>query len=601
MYLKLSFENAFVLGSGTIDFQTGFTSITGKNGKGKSLITELCQYALWGSQALRGKSGDYKKLRVTLDFMVRDKTYRATRGGSQDALLEKHGEHWLPQASGATPVNARIRAIFGYDYEVFLMANAVKQGAIEQLSRMKPTERRAMVDKTIGLSALDALTTYVSAEATALNREVGAVQPLLVEPIKPEEVPGDLADLEAAEARLRQHWDEMTRLQAAAQTAPVQPTAPVHPGISTPLADLVAAQAQRQAVLSEYATLSRQVAGIADPTLTAEEIRSIEVQWDLYQESRKKRDLKGRLKQYVCPACDHHWHDEDPALTALKDIPDDVPAPEVSGQQLTAAREALVHAEMKTQLRARMAELNAQFDSLPDHKAAIDALTAWEKADGLFQAAKERYVSDQAKYEAACTALLDEKFIALAARLSLLRSAIIEKRAYLQALENYEIAHAKWETLSKEVEVKQARAKGFTRAKQAIVDLRASVKSYLVPSLNQVASHLIREMTDGELCSVVADEEFNLLCDGKPVEVLSGSGEAVANLSLRLALGTVLTNRVFSSVSLDEIDAACDSDRAAYIAKCVQGLSKTFSQVIQISHKGIVADHEIKLPLVKGT
>ena len=63
--------------------------------------------------------------------------------------------------------------------------------------------------------------------------------------------------------------------------------------------------------------------------------------------------------------------------------------------------------------------------------------------------------------------------------------------------------------------------------------------------------------------SIVVDEEFDVTVDGRALDTLSGSGKAVANLALRLGLGQVLTNRVFSLFIGDEIDASLDVDRAS--------------------------------------
>jgi DNA repair exonuclease SbcCD ATPase subunit len=63
--------------------------------------------------------------------------------------------------------------------------------------------------------------------------------------------------------------------------------------------------------------------------------------------------------------------------------------------------------------------------------------------------------------------------------------------------------------------------------------------------------------------SIVVDEEFDVTVDGQALDTLSGSGKAVANLALRLGLGQVLINRVFSLFIGDEIDASLDVDRAS--------------------------------------
>src|SRR5262245_43467351 len=61
-------------------------------------------------------------------------------------------------------------------------------------------------------------------------------------------------------------------------------------------------------------------------------------------------------------------------------------------------------------------------------------------------------------------------------------------------------------------------------------------------------------MTGGRRQSIRVDEEFDVTVDGQPLNTLSGSGKAVANLALRNGLGQVLTNNVLSLFVGDEID-----------------------------------------------
>jgi DNA repair exonuclease SbcCD ATPase subunit len=103
-------------------------------------------------------------------------------------------------------------------------------------------------------------------------------------------------------------------------------------------------------------------------------------------------------------------------------------------------------------------------------------------------------------------------------------------------------------------------------------------------------------MTGGQRRNVQVDEDFEkILIDGQSIETLSGSAKAVANLAIRLGLGQVLTNRVFSVFMGDEIDASMDQDRAGYTAECLNGLSSVIGQIILISHKELPVQHQIKI------
>jgi DNA repair exonuclease SbcCD ATPase subunit len=102
-------------------------------------------------------------------------------------------------------------------------------------------------------------------------------------------------------------------------------------------------------------------------------------------------------------------------------------------------------------------------------------------------------------------------------------------------------------------------------------------------------------MTGGERASIFVDSEFEILVDGQPINTLSGSGKAIANLAIRIALGQVLINKKFSIFMGDEIDGDMDAERATWTAECLSNLSKHISQLILISHKNIEADNYIRL------
>jgi len=139
------------------------------------------------------------------------------------------------------------------------------------------------------------------------------------------------------------------------------------------------------------------------------------------------------------------------------------------------------------------------------------------------------------------------------------------------------------------------RAECFLQSRKAVGDLKLRIKTHLLPSLNSVASLLLNRMTGGERSLVQIDTDFEILIDDQRLHTLSGSGKAVANLAVRLALGQILTNRVFSVFMADEIDASMDEERAAYTAEALRRLTNQVAQVIQVTHKRPETDHTIEL------
>jgi DNA repair exonuclease SbcCD ATPase subunit len=181
------------------------------------------------------------------------------------------------------------------------------------------------------------------------------------------------------------------------------------------------------------------------------------------------------------------------------------------------------------------------------------------------------------------------------APLSALQRRLSVALDYEQLLKTYTQQKARYDELTEQVSEKKAQAQNWTKVKDAMTILRGLVKQHLVPSLNKVASHLLSQMTGGQRQSIQVDEEFNVMVDGQALDTLSGSGKAVANLALRLGLGQVLTNNVFSVFMGDEIDASLDADRAETTASTLRRLTSRILQIVLVTHKYTPADYCIAL------
>jgi DNA repair exonuclease SbcCD ATPase subunit len=135
----------------------------------------------------------------------------------------------------------------------------------------------------------------------------------------------------------------------------------------------------------------------------------------------------------------------------------------------------------------------------------------------------------------------------------------------------------------------------YKQAVDNLKEMKLKIKGYVLPSLQKVTSILLSEMSDGLFTNVVIDPEFNILVEGREVNLFSGSEQAMINLALRLGLGQVLTHKAFSVFIGDEIDASMRDDRAQLTADCLRKVSKYIRQVILVSHRDIEADHYINL------
>jgi DNA repair exonuclease SbcCD ATPase subunit len=672
MLEKLIIKNGFRHANSTFEFQAGQTAITGKNESGKSVTLEMILFALWGSAALRGVADDYKKLAVTLQFVVKERRYLIERSIKNAKLVEMTGPvAFRDVAVGTKPVNAKMREIFGYDFDVFQMANACLQGQIEKLSDAKPTERKKIVDQTIGLNLLDDLIKDAGENALTFKRQAEGIASVLREPVQPEVPAGYESSTTLAlkrEEAVRQatELNQMRGMIANKPAEPVAPTCEVSETVETlrslqdvrqslmdarKLADSNATTLMRQKTQLEAELLKlhgeangqsysarqlakthEQLASIQLPTMSTEEIDAEFAKTEMHKRWTAKQKLLAQ-GNHTCPACTHQWPLASDALEAYADVVETA-ASEFSGGWLNTQRAlqaniiqkrsleqsipelerdvAAEKAKLDEAMKAKVAEIEAkqaEFDANVKNLAQLEELIKTNPDQAERIAARQKYDGAMLAHGAHVAAY--EQFFALLAQreariaelepaekaLVALEEQLVISRSFEQAQGAYEAAVKVYATDKEKLDGLLAQSEDWANAKAAVAEAKTVIKSFLIPSLNKVASLLINQMTGGARSSIIVDDDFNITVDGQQVQTLSGSGKAVANLALRIGLGQVLTNSVFSVFMADEFDESMDEERARYTAECLQRLKATIKQVIVVTHKRPIADHIFTLPL----
>jgi DNA repair protein SbcC/Rad50 len=368
------------------------------------------------------------------------------------------------------------------------------------------------------------------------------------------------------------------------------------------------------------------------PTMTNAQISEIEHQWNDHHRWLQKKSLLEQGEHH-CPKCAHHWPIASETLR-MYDTVREVPAPEMTQAALMEERRLTVNIERQAMLGAELINLEVlrlkeeadlqedmlemvnlmeskqmEFDAnaknireleellknSPDQKEKIAARQKYDGAmlgHGARLMAYKQFFDLLAEREARI-AVLEPSERALVA----LEEALVTSRSYEQAQAAHEAAVLVYAEAKQKLDGLLAQSEDWANAKAAIAEAKTVIKSFLIPSLNKVASLLINQMTGGARSSVIVDDDFNITVDGQQVQTLSGSGKAVANLALRIGLGQVLTNGVFSVFIADEFDESMDEERAQYTAECLQRLKQTIKQVIVVTHKRPIADHIFTLPL----
>lgn len=584
MLNKLTLKNCFVHQDATFEFHQGLTGITGANESGKSLVVEMIRYALFGSEALRGKSEDYRQVFVELEFSVGSDTYTVIRKGSK---AELDGPR---KATGTRPVNAAIIDLLGYDLKVFDVANACNQGDVEKLTDMRPAERKAMVDQTVGLNVLDKVISFCGEQGNALKREAAAFESALVKPtapVKPEGyLPSEEIDLTTVETEAR----EFFQLQGLLATHPAAPCEP-EPIDLPSLTDLRSLQEKRDNILQEMDELEARASRLDSEEYTEEQLAAFETQWGQRSLWLQKKELLDQGEN-ECPSCGHTWPLAGSQLDEYKGI-NQVDEPEMSRREISLHRERLGN-NAKIQTAAdEICDLAELLRGYPDQSDSLQARRDYDAKVKTFEAAKCAY--DDFNEHLATRQARFEELEGAEARLSLWQTKYSTARDYERDLARYNSDVALYEEALQKHALISEKSDKFLAARTAVQELKTRVKQHLLPPLNKVASQLLNQMTGGERFSVDVDPDFNINIDGQSVNTLSGSGKAVANLAVRIALGQILTSRTFSVFLADEIDASMDNERASYTAQALQRLKQTISQVVQVTHKHPETDYKIEL------
>lgn len=268
--------------------------------------------------------------------------------------------------------------------------------------------------------------------------------------------------------------------------------------------------------------------------------------------------------------------------------------PEIlTGRDIQRLRSEAQQVVERAALAPAVSQLEKKLMAMPDYEAMYNERVSYEaQLESFFKATThyQNWFMERQKKTFRATQLAGAED-----RVFKLHCEHTDSLSYERSLETYETLLARFTENTAVIDGYTADAEEFGKIKTAMGLLRTKVKSHLIPSLNRVSSHLIGLMTGGQRNYIVIDEDFNVTVDGQSLATLSGSGKSVANLSIRIALGQVLTNKVFSVLLADEIDAAMDNFRAENTSNVLQTLTNSISQIMLVSHKEVEATNRIQL------
>lgn len=611
---RISFPSTGKVFSQNLSFKPGLTIIRGPNETGKSLILEMIRYALFGVAALRGDRSDYDQLDVNLTFSIKDDQYRVIRHGNRATLNGK-------LAVGTAAVNRKILEILGFDLSVFDIACAAVQGDLDKLTkRMRPTERRKMVEEVIGLTAIEEEEKTCRSESNAIKRLIENQESKLVEPEPPEkpdryESSSDLDALYKSQLKV-----EAERAQLLSIVEPMAPQQPTRPEFKDDVEQYELQRITTQGRREEIERNLQTIPTVTRPRQDTERAKRFYEQKALgprptYKESDLTawqsawQSLEAVNGLVQCPSCNTRF---DPKTNVLHELPQEPPIPLREVNQNLVAYERwrdykdpvvesteLTEEETNEQLQAisqesyrnELLDTLSSISNLPSRAEELENSRLYYRQLERYHGQCDRYERELKQWQEAqerLTTLGTDSDLTLEERLK-------ESRIYEEQLRTYKVNKSAYDEVLKDIATRRISSDGYSRGAEALREVRLEAKQHLVPSLSRVASHLLSQMTDGRRQRIFVDEEFEVTVDDQPVRTLSGSGVSVVNLSLRIALGQVLTQKVVPLFLADEIDQDMDPERAEATHASLKKLTEVLDKVIVVTHKNIEGDHLIEL------
>ena len=173
---SLSIRNYRSIKDLDIDFpESGLIVIVGHNGAGKSSLLESIGWALYGTQAIRGKAdglttiGAKGKCKVIMEFdHGEDGPYTVERT-LKDAKLNMGGKEIAVMTSG---VNSKIEKLLNMDYRAFYTSIFTKQGGLSSFTDMTASQRQETVERLLEVSKVKNARINIGTEARALENQL---------------------------------------------------------------------------------------------------------------------------------------------------------------------------------------------------------------------------------------------------------------------------------------------------------------------------------------------------------------------------------------------------------------------------------------------
>jgi exonuclease SbcC len=146
--------------------------------------------------------------------------------------------------------------------------------------------------------------------------------------------------------------------------------------------------------------------------------------------------------------------------------------------------------------------------------------------------------------------------------------------------------------VKKTIEKDRRAAEELAVLEDVVVNFKDHLIGRVAPVLSELTSKGLESMTEGRYSSVELDENYEMQIDDQgttyPINRFSGGESDLANLSLRLAISSIIADRTGATpinfLILDEIFGSQDPNRKRSLLTALSRLSTQFRQIFLITH-----------------
>lgn len=184
IFKKISFRNFLSYGNAesVVEFESGLNSIAGKNGYGKSVITDALSFVLFGYPYRKVKISELvnrinkKGLYVKLEFDIDSDSYLIERGLKPDVFRLLKNDKELELLSSKKLVQDEIDSILGIDYELFRQIIALSINAHKQFLTLPAGEKRTLVETIFHIDTFGLMLKDVKTKISELKSDISITQ-----------------------------------------------------------------------------------------------------------------------------------------------------------------------------------------------------------------------------------------------------------------------------------------------------------------------------------------------------------------------------------------------------------------------------------------